>query len=223
MIINIENVDFDYELGLKVLKLKYKDNCPDYLQIKDIWDSVQEVSIKEIFNLKNIEARRVILKYLGNEKFLKKLSPELLSSVTLDKKVEWMINNKPVKKTIKDTYKLYKVKSETLSKNLKSYKTIPDSFYVEFKDTSTKRKYIIWVDYDSIINNEYFKNKDEKLIDAIDAIAWTIQTNIPKENIKSIIRQGDCILIEPFGKFNFLKEYRNLTKSEYLRYLKNES
>jgi hypothetical protein len=57
----------------------------------------------------------------------------------------------------------------------------------------------------------------------IQAIAWTITTNVPKGHIEDIIRQGDCILIKPKGKYEPLVTARHLTEEEYKTLISAES
>lgn len=104
-----------------------------------------------------------------------------------------------------------------------------DAYYVKCKDTSTDRKYLIWVDVNSVWNVKCENDKnlnrwqfDVRKIDAIDCIAWTIQTNIPQGNIEKIVRQGDCIMIKPKGKYDTIGE-RHLSSAEYLNLLVAES
>jgi hypothetical protein len=66
-------------------------------------------------------------------------------------------------------------------------------------------------------------NFDAKKIDAIDCIAWTIQTNIAQGGIEKIVRQGDCIMIKPKAKYETLGRERHLSKGEYLNLLVAES
>jgi hypothetical protein len=101
---------------------------------------------------------------------------------------------------------------------------------VKCKDTSTDREYLIWVDINNVWNvvTENNKNLNRwefniKDIDAIDCIAWTIQTDIPKGRIEKIVRQGDCIMIKPKGKYETLGRERHLTSKEYLELLVAES
>jgi hypothetical protein len=99
---------------------------------------------------------------------------------------------------------------------------------VQFKDTSTDREYMLWVDVKSVYRTN---NKDGShdfifsvdKVNAIDCIAWSIQTDISKGNIEKIVRQGDCIMIKPinFKKGRVIK--RHLTSKEYIKLLVAES
>ena len=65
---------------------------------------------------------------------------------------------------------------------------------------------------------------DKSKVNAIQCIAWTIQTNIAEGNIEKIIRQGDCILIKPKNMRSVgLVNDRHLTEKEYKELLVAES
>jgi len=51
----------------------------------------------------------------------------------------------------------------------------------------------------------------------------TIQTEVVKDNIKQIIRQGDCVFVEPRDTTLQLGSLRSITKEEYIHLLKLES
>jgi hypothetical protein len=59
-------------------------------------------------------------------------------------------------------------------------------------------------------------------VTAIDAIAWTIQTNLKEGGIEKIIRQGDCILLKK-NKSSQICDIRHLTGNEYRSLLVLES
>lgn len=61
-------------------------------------------------------------------------------------------------------------------------------------------------------------------VTAIQAIAWSITTNVAKGNIEKIIRQGDCILLKPIDMdIALLPTPRHLTADEYEKLLVAES
>jgi sulfate adenylyltransferase subunit 1 (EFTu-like GTPase family) len=60
-------------------------------------------------------------------------------------------------------------------------------------------------------------------LNAIEAIAWTIQTNIGEDNIEKIVRQGDCIMIKPKNTKDAAGVVRHLTEKEYTTLLVAES
>jgi hypothetical protein len=96
---------------------------------------------------------------------------------------------------------------------------------VKCKDTSTDREYFIWVDLNSVYrtNNENSWNFEKTKVNAIQCVAWTIQTDIEEGNIEKIIRQGDCILIKPKSLTKGSGRVRHLTEKEYKELLVAES
>lgn len=223
MKIIIDNIQFEYNIGCKVLKAKYGNKV--FKPLADIWDDIVPINFVEIVSeIKNIEQRRVAIKALGIERISKEVNPKLISSVTIPKTTYWVdMEGNITTKEFDDTYELYKVDGEVLFSGTTSnvYHRL-NCYFVKFKDTSTDREYLIWVDFNHIsTTNDYLPSNE---VDAIHAIAWTFQTNVPKGQIKRIIRQGDCILIEPKSKsFNPLHNPRHLTKEEYLTLLESES
>lgn len=222
----IDNVEFDYNVACKLLKLKYKD-CP-FDSLTDIWNDIETLSFTDIAKLTNVEQRRIGILHLGMERLISQVEPKLINKETINKTTTWVDSNgELVTKEFKDTYELYQVSGDKLSKGLNGWNKIPNSYYIKFKDTSTDREYLLWINPNNVFrtNNENGWYKDIKDINAIQCIAWTIQTNIPKGSIKEILRQGDCILIKPKNKekLEFLDTPRHLTENEYRKLLVAES
>lgn len=232
----VDSRKMDYNTGVKLLKLKYRDLCP-IPELEDIWSEVPVIGFKELAKLTNLEERRIGLKYLPIEDIVKEVNPILLNSQTLDKHTTWITEEDKLEtKKYQDTYKLYKVTAQSLGigRGIRGTSGF-DRYYVEFSCTSTGRKYFIWVDPDRIkaVNTESWKGKyptapfwasrDEEFLTAIQAIAWTITTDVPIGEIQEIIRQGDCIFIKPKGPYEKLSEPRHLSEKEYLNFLTNES
>lgn len=222
----ISNVPFPFDLGCKVLKLKEAE-CP-FDELSDFWNDITPLTFKEIAMLENLEQRRVGIEHLGIDNIISEVNPILLDKTTLKKTTTW-INELGVEETINfdDTYELYKVSNNVLlSQETSRWQQETFSYYVKFKDTSTDREYLIWVDLRSVFNNNYVGWKNdveiEKIVSAIDCIAWTITTNVAEGNIKRILRQGDCVLIEPKKDRSF-GEVRHITKEEYNTLLEVES
>ncbi|GIV43919.1 MAG: hypothetical protein KatS3mg035_1042 [Bacteroidia bacterium] len=225
MKIVIENTKFPYDFGCRLLKLKH-DTCP-FAELEEIWDDIVPLTFKEIAELENLEQRRVGILCLGLERLVKEVQPTLLNKKTVNKKTTW-INEKGVleKKTFKDTYELYEVSGSYFSKGLESWRKVEDAHFVKCKDTSTNREYLIWVDIKSVAETNGQSRWDFKKekVNAIQAIAWTIQTNVAEGNIEKIIRQGDCVLIKPKNpNAKMLEAPRHLTEKEYLKLLVAES
>lgn len=233
MKIIVSNVEFPYNEGVKLLKLKNKD-CP-FESLSDIWNDIVPINFKEILKLKNLEQRRVAINILGLNKLKEEIGGELVNSKTLKKTTSWVKADGTLETVnFNDTYELYKVDGKKLSSGIDNkWQRIPDSYFIKFKDTSTDREYLLWIEPKSVFdankitdkdaNGRYLYYSDIKQINAIQCIAWTIQTDIPMGNIEKIVRQGDCILIKPKGKYEKLVRPRHLTETEYKSLLVAES
>lgn len=226
----ISNVEFPFDLGCKVLKLKYKDECP-IPQLEDFWNEIVPANFQEVALLPNLEQRRIGIFNLGIDAIVRDAKPKLLSRKTITKQTTWVTESGDLEEVaFDDTYELFRVSGDVFNKGLSGWGKISDCYYVRCKDTSTDREYLIWIDLNSVWNVKCENDKelnrwefDIKKIDAIDCIAWTIQTDIPKGNIEKIVRQGDCIMIKPKGSYNELSRPRHLSKNEYLKLLVAES
>ena len=224
MQIIINNQKFPYDMGCRLLKLKHKD-CP-MEQLEDIWNDIVPLTFKDIAKLPNLEQRRVGVLCLGLERLASEVQPKLLSKKTLKKSTNWVDENgKLVTTKFNDTYELYEVSGEYFNEGLQGWNKMENAYFVKLKDTSTDRNYFIWVEPQSVYNtnNENRWEYDIKKINAIQCIAWTIQTNVPQGSIEKIIRQGDCVLIKPNGKYKPLDSARHLTEKEYKELLVAES
>ena len=225
----IENIEFDVEKGKRLLKLKYND-CP-FPQLESEWESIKPFTFEEIAEFENLEERRVGILCLGIERLVEEVNPQLLNSETITKTNTYIDENgELVTKTFEDTYELYEVEGKKLSKNLDNWRRVQDCHFVKCKDVSTEREYLIWVDIASVYRTnkgerEWFDaERDKNKVTAIQAIAWTIQTNIDEGNIKKIVRQGDCVLIKPKNsELPTLATPRHLTENEYRKLMVAES
>ena len=229
MEIVINNVPTEFNLGCRMLKTKGGD-CP-FDEMQDFWEEVQPLNFKDIAQIPNLEQRRIALLFLGLDRLVKEVNPELISSKTIKKNTTWVTEQgELVEHNFDDTYELYKVKGEYFGDTTNHWQRMNDAYYVKCKDTSTDREYLIWIDVNSVwrivSDNNSKLNRwefDVRKIDAIDCIAWTIQTNVPQGKIEKIVRQGDCILIKPKKDYVPLDNERHLTKQEYLTLLVAES
>ena len=229
MKIIIENTRFDYNIGCRLLKTKYR-NVP-FKGLEDIWEDIVPISFKEIVSeIQNIEQRRIAVGCLGLENIYKEVNPTLIKSETISKETFWVgENGELIKKNFEDTYELYEVKGNVWGEGTDfGWRNPNNVHFVKCKDTSTDREYFIWVDAQSVYRTN---NKDKWLsssenfgekITPIQAIAWTIQTNVEEGNIEKIVRQGDCILIKP-NKKGENGSVRHLTEKEYRTLLVAES
>ena len=226
MKIVISNTRFDFNIGCRLLKCKYRE-CPTQFEnvLGDMWNDIQPMTFQEIArDIQNIEERRVAISCLGIEKIVEQVQPKLVDKQTLKKSTTWINQEGNLEtKSFDDTYELYEVEGKHLLGDTFQYSKY---HYVKFKCTSTDREYMIWVDANDVrrTNNKGWSN--DVNIDAIEAIAWTITTTISKDLIEKIVRQGDCIMIKKkvvADIENYRKTERHLTKQEYLSLLVAES
>lgn len=237
MKIIIDNLEFGFDEGVRLAKMKYR-TCPEHFadKIGDIWDDIQPLKFSDIAKWDNLEKRRIGMLYLGIERMIQEVQPELVSKKVLDKNTTW-INSKGEIESIKfkDTYELYKVDGKKLNENVNRFREPDDVYFVKCYCTSTQREYLIWVNWREVYRTKYvsdgewfdIREAQPQKLDAIDAIAWTITTDVPKNCIEKIIRQGDCILIKPKPsdldwKLR-LTTPRHLTAKEYKELLVAES
>lgn len=221
MKIIVSNVEFPFDTGCRILKMKHRE-CP-MQEIEDFWDDIKPMSFKEIAKLSNLEQRRIGILHLGIDKIVSEVKPKLLSEKTLKKTTTWIDEKgKLVQHKFSDTYKLFEVDGKYFNEGLGG--RMDNCYYISCKDTSTDREYLIWVDLRSVWQTNGGKGSfDVSKISAIQCIAWTIQTDVPVGSIDKIIRQGDCILIKPKGKYKGLGTARHLTEEEYKTLLVAES
>jgi len=224
-VINSER--FEVETGKKLLKLKYENYCP-FEELNDEWNDITPLTFQEILkDLRNVEQRRIAIGILGTERLMKEIEPQLVDRQVVTKTTRWVVDedtNERVERTYEDVYELYRVPLEALGlENNGNWVRNGFLYYVKCKDTSTDREYMLWVDENGVrrANDLHWSNGK---IDALHAIAWTIQTTYHKGDILSIVRQGDCVLVKPVeGARSSSWSQRHLTKEEYLTLLKDES
>ena len=225
MKIIISNTEFGYNIGCKVLKAKYGDDCPKFFNQPEIWNDIEPITFKEIASeLHNIEQRRIAISALGLQNLVKEVQPKMIGSKTLSKVTTFVTPTGELKtKKFKDTYTLFEVEAEAIGINDRN-----QYHYIQCKDTSTDREYLIWVDATSVwrTNNpgQWTSSGENygRKITPIQAIAWTIQTNIREGEIDKIVRQGDCILIKKKPQA-WTCDTRHLTEQEYKELLVLES
>jgi hypothetical protein len=221
----IDNHKFDFNTGVRLLKLKHKE-CP-FEQLSDFWDEIVPLTFKDIAQFENLEKRRIGINHLGLERLIASVNPTLVESKTIKKFTSWIdANGELVEHSYDDTYELYSVSKDYFNEGLSDWsKMREDVYYVKCKDTSTDREYLIWVDADSVCttNSGSRWETSRDYLTVINAIAWTIQVDVAKGDIDKIIRQGDCILVKPKPDTELLGSPRHLTGQEYLTLLVAES
>ena len=232
MKIVIHNTTFPFNEGCRLLKLQHK-TCP-YPQLEDFWDDIKPMTFAEIATLPNLEHRRVGVLCMGLERLADEVQPTLINKETIRKTTTWVMQDGSIKTVeFDDTYELYRVDGKHFNTGTRgSWQEMRDSYFVKCKDTSTDRNYFIWVDLMEVYktndksNRAWWSTNDmkeyEKSVTALEAISWTIQTNVPKGNIEKMIRQGDCILIKP-KDINNTCAVRHITVDEYRTLLVAES
>lgn len=220
----IENYKFDFDLGCRLLKLKHGNDCP-FPELEDFWNDIKPCSFQEIAQFENLEERRVGIFCLGTERLLKEVNPKLLNKKTINKTTTWINSKGELEtKSFKDTYELYEVSADYFNQNIKdNWRRMSNCHFVKCKDTSTDREYIIWVDLNSIARTNELGYNGESKVNAIQAIAWTIQTNVATGNIEKILRQGDCVMIKMKDKSKPFIGTRHLTEKEYKTLITAES
>lgn len=232
MKIVIHNTTFPFNEGCRLLKLQHK-TCP-YPQLEDFWGDIKPMTFAEIATLPNLEHRRVGVLCMGLERLAEEVQPTLVNSETIRKTTTWVMQDGSIK-TVEydDTYELYRVDGKHFNEGVQnSWRETKDCYFIKCKDTSTDRNYFIWVNLWEVFKNNHPANtkhgytEDLKLaeekVTAIEAISWTIQTNVPIGNIEKMIRQGDCILIKPKDIHNTCG-VRHITEDEYRTLLVAES
>lgn len=228
----LDNVTFDFDLGCKIARLKYKE-CPEqFKSLESFWNDIVPATFSDIAQLPNLEQRRIGIKALGLERLISEVKPKLLNSTTLKKSNSWVNENGELETfEFEDTYELFEVKGDVFNQGLESWQKMQDCHYIKCKDTSTDREYLIWVNLRSVYETNkdkfggewYDAEKHNKKITADMCVAWTITTNLTINDIEEIHRQGDCILIKPKENATFLTSARHLTQKEYLELMVNES
>lgn len=221
----LQNVIFPLDLGKMLCKL-------GNIEIEGLdLSGTPDITFKDIAMINNLEQRRIAVSLYGPDRISKEVGAEEVSSVTLEKSTEYVKDDgTSVTINFQDTYSLYRIHNKKLFGKQLGW-GISDSpyrdytYYVKCKDTSTDREYIIWVDIASVARaNEISLWANEFVLDAIHCIAWTIQTDVIEGNIKQIIRQGDCVFIEPIDVTIKRKAImRSITREEYINLLKVES
>ena len=228
MKIIINNVEFPFNEGCRLLKLKY-DKCP-MKEIEDFWEDIVPMNFKDIaVSFTNTEQRRVGILCLGLEKLVSEVNPRLIKSQTIKKETTWVDENGVLQNhKFNDTYELYEVDGSIWGENLG--RNIRNVHYIKCKDTSTDREYFLWVNAQDVYSandtreNRWYSSNENygNLITPIQSIAWTIQTDIKEGGIEKIVRQGDCILIKKKDTAE-TGLVRHLTENEYRTLLVLES
>lgn len=231
----IEMCRFDFDTGIKVVKAKHKGSFESFLKasphfpeeaeamLREAWDKSGEITVTEALSIQNLESRRLCFKYIGIEKIFNELKPELVDDQTIEKSTR--VNKEGKLESFMDRYQLYKVKGEKLTGDTdRSFRRAQDFYILRCKCTSTDREYLIYVPEIWDSRNSFGRERRSvSKPDAIDAVAWTIQVELPAGQIDKIIRAGDCIMVKPKSEKYEKCQLRHLSKKEYLEKVVMES
>jgi len=238
----IDKTAFPPEIGKRILKAKHGRCTIPALQSE--WDGIPDLTFASIVKeISDTNHRRIAFKYLGLHRMLAELKPTLVKSETVRKTALWAeVDGSLVRKDYDDTYELYRVDwcdlyigvstDDMGKKRLRELQQ--DRHFVKFRDTSTGKEYVIWVDIREVLANNpdaigegqrmpMLKRRIEEMVNPIMATAWTIRTDVEKGGIQRIIRQGDCILVRKLPGARRLEKPRHLTEKEYRSLLGDES
>ncbi len=238
----INGQSFPGETGLRILKLR-NETCP-FPQWQEAWEALTPLTFKEIASLiRDVDRRHTAISFLGIERLLEEVESKMIKSETLEKVTTWVDANGALQeRRFSDTYSLHRVRwtslfgdlTEETNRLLNSHWNKPrNHHFVKCRCTSTGKEYILWVDLRQVhrTNHPDVTRQElddighwqiERLVDPIEAIAWTFTTQLAKGSIEAIIRQGDCILMRPVINPS-MEGTRHLTGEEYRNLLRSES
>ena len=237
----IDAREFPSELGLRILKAKHGD-CT-FKSLEDVWHSIPPLTFASIIDgLDDPDRRRIAFKHLGLQGMIEEVSPTLVSRETLQKSTTWVdADGTLTRHNFEDVYELYRVcfrnkDEEENSSKLQSLlsRNLTEQYFVKCWDTSTAKEYVIWVNMRAIYTNNLPKDKKnnanrlsetglERKVTPVQAIAWTIRTDIEPGGIEAIVRQGDCVLLRTKPGAKRLEFPRHLTEAEYITLMTDES
>ena len=237
----IDAREFPSGIGLRILKAKH-GTCV-FRNIADIWDSIPDLTFASIVTeLKNTDLRRIAFRHLGLQRMIREVEPELVSRESISKTTTWVEpDGSLVSHSYDDAYELYRVDfreriDEIGPKTSASWRMVdmPTAYFVKCWDTSTGKEYVIWVDIASVYRTNLPKGRRsnvgrlsqarlEKEVTPIQAIAWTIRTDVEAYGIEAIVRQGDCVLLRMKAGAKRIDTPRHLTEVEYRTLMTDES
>jgi hypothetical protein len=237
----IDAHEFPTEIGLRILKAKY-GRCI-FRNIADIWESIPDLTFASIVTgLRDVDRRRIAFRHLGLQRMIEEVKPKLVSRQTLSKTTCWVEpDGSMTRHAYEDAYELYRVDFRERIHEIKPstpeswwIRNMPDAYFVKCWDTSTQKEYVIWVDIRSVYLTNLPQGKRtnlsrisqprlEKEVTPVQAIAWTIRTNIEPDGIEAIVRQGDCVLLRTKAGAKRIESPRHLTEAEYRSLMTDES
>lgn len=175
----------------------------------------------DIIALGNMEQRAETIRLLGGGMIKDELGAILVDTQILVKtQPRWDLKGRKPDVTFEDTYILWKIPKEIIEQKIGGKEAIwrnsfKDIYMVECKCTTTDRTFFIFTN----------PNMKDATKDAIAAIATTIGTTVPLEQIDYVLRQGDTVhtLCKPGTVCPGKVPLWFFTKDNYLKLLKSES
>lgn len=191
--------------------------------VKEMWDDVLPVTVKEALATDNTEIRRIYFDCIGVAKLFKELEPKLRDRQVIKKKRhKWDEDNKEDLYEFEDVYELYEIEGTKLY-NKDSFGREPNPVYaVRCWCTTTNREYWIYVNQEAATGERwwYAGSAESYKYDAIKAIAWTIRIDVT--NPEKIYRQGDIIVAKLSSDSEKTNPY-HIDKKQYLELMYSET
>jgi hypothetical protein len=227
--------DFKLSEALSLWKAKYPEfadfkkdviiheSLEDFGQfVLEMWDEITPVTVQDALNIPNTEIRRTYFDCIGVQQLFKQLEPTLRDRQVIKKKrTKWDDNNDPVEYEFEDVYELYEIEGTKMFE-LDRWGNKPNSVYaVRCWCTTTNREYWLYVSPEAAMGRTRWLSEEERVYDAIQAIAWTIRLDVT--NPEKIYRQGD-VIIAKIGKDTLKHErFTHLDKEQYLKLMYSET
>lgn len=195
--------------------------------VKEMWDDINPISVKEAFEQKNAETRRIYFDCIGVVELFKAADPKLLDKQVVKKKrMRWDEKNDPYEYDFEDVYELYSVDPNKLYEgtddNVTRWRARTKYTAVRCWCTSTNREYWIYVPESAALQDgiREWEEEERKKYDALKAIAWTIRIDVT--NPEKIYRQGDIIIAKEGVDSKRTTPY-HLSKDQYLSLMYSET
>jgi len=189
--------------------------------VREMWDSIEPVNVKEALSQTNTETRRLYFDCIGVRKLFAELEPELMDRQVIKKKrTRWDDNNDPYEYEFEDVYELYRIKGTKMFDKNRWGQEPNDVYAVRCWCTTTNREYWLYVNMEAATGHRWLSDIQKAQWDAIRAIAWTIRIDVT--NPERIYRQGDIIVVKE-GKDSKHSSTYHLDKEQYLQLMYSET
>lgn len=228
---------FTLSEALRLWKTKYEDDFRDFEKevithpglydfrdfVKEMWDSIQVVTVEDALAIPNAEIRRTYFDSIGVNKLFTQLNPILRDKQVIKKKrARWNDKNTQYEHEFEDVYELYEIEGEKLFGKSDTRFSRPDPvFAVRCWCTTTNREYWLYVTAQAATGRNWlYHERTGEVYDAIRAIAWTIRLDVTDP--ERIYRQGDIIVVKESAKSKSTEQY-HLNKEQYLQLMYSET